>query len=213
VSNQLSIVPRIAAAAALIWAALLLAGQLLRALRRRRSDYSRPAGSAFKGAFYNLTVASSPAHKESARLHLAKFGAGVILHAGIAWGVVRLIWFILNPGAPPLYPYVTAALFGVAFLAAVFLLIRRALSPLIRPISSFDDYFAALLTGAFVLTAAARELALLPPAGFAWVAAALFVYLPFGKLRHALFCVAGRIEYGLRLGSRGVYPARHEARP
>ena len=34
----------------------------------------------------------------------------------------------------------------------------------------------------------------------------LLVYLPLGKLRHAVFFFVARGDYGRRLGFRGVYP-------
>ena len=37
-------------------------------------------------------------------------------------------------------------------------------------------------------------------------AALIFLYLPLGKLRHAVFFFVARGDYGWRLGHRGVYP-------
>jgi hypothetical protein len=201
-------VARIAAAAALVWAAAVLLFQLRRVWRRGRVDYSAPAGSPARGVLYNFTAAMTPAHKETLRLHPFAFAVGLIMHFGVALAAAAAVIAAARPGAAPLGAAPGAAVLAAAAAAAAFLTARRLASKKLRAISAPDDYVGALATAGFLAAAALRELSLVPAAGFLFVVAAFAFYLPLGKLRHVLFCPLARWEYGWRLGRRGVYPAR-----
>jgi hypothetical protein len=203
-------IERILCAAAWGWAAVLLAVQLARALARRQPDYAVAAASAARGALYNVTVAMSPLHKETARRHPLKFGAGVLLHAGVALALGQTAWLLISPAASVPYPRFVAGVLGAAALAGGYLLGRRVVSPALRALSAPDDVVAATATVAYVALTAAYELAWVSPGVFLVAAAAFAFYLPLGKLRHLLFCPASRLELGARLGRRGVFPPSRE---
>jgi len=199
-------------AAAFLWAAVLLTAQFVRALRGRQPDLSVAAGSGGRGALYNVTVAMSPSHKETARRHPVAFGAGVLLHAGIAVAVIRVCAVLIAPGAPPLFGIPGMVFSGVTALTGLSLLARRAASPALRVLSSPDDYVAAALTTAFLAAGAARDAGLVPVGVYVLAAAAFALYLPLGKLRHVLFCPVSRLELGARLGRRGTFPPAREVK-
>jgi len=205
-------IPRILAAAALVWAAASLSVQLALAWRGGRRDYSVRAGSPGRAVFYAFTAGMSPSRKESARLHPGKFAAGVVLHAGVAVALIELGVALVRPEAAPRWPAATAPLLFAAVAAGLYLFARRCFSPALRAMSAPDDYISALATAALLVAAALRNLGAMGAPAFLVVAAGVLFYLPFGKLRHVLFCPVSRFDYARRLGWRGVWPARRGAK-
>ena len=190
---------------AVTWAIVGLAAQVLIARGGGRREFSRPAGRGVSGVLYNFTVAMLPGHKESTRLHPAEFVAGILLHLGVLGALVMV--GVLAAGATSAVLVWLRMLAGLGAAAAIALLLRRLCSPLMRALSTPDDYLAVLATcGLLVLAALAAGNVLLA------YTALFLVYLPLGKLRHAVFFFVARADYGRRLGYRGVYPpARVEA--
>ena len=190
----------------LAWAVLALAAQMGAIRRGRRRDYAVAAGNPTRGLIYNFTVAMLPGHKESIRLHPIEFAAGILLHAGIMLGLVELVLCIIRPGGAVAVPQLLWPISVLSLSAGLGLLIRRVSSPLMRFLSVPDDYLAILATCGFVAAAALLPLGGAFELAFMIYAALLLIYLPLGKLRHAVFFFVARGEYGLRLGYRGVYP-------
>jgi nitrate reductase gamma subunit len=91
-------------------------------------------------------------------------------------------------------------------LAGLGLLGKRIASPVLRGLSSPDDYVANVLTTTFAALAALA--AFLPGAREAWfvAGAALLVYVPVGKIRHCLLFFPARYELGRFFGRRGTFP-------
>lgn len=192
------------------WAAVALAAQVLIARDGGRRDFSRRAGRPLAGLFYNFTVAMLPGHKETARLHPAEFGAGVVLHVGVFAALAELLFLLAAANPTPGWITALRSLAGIGAVTAIVLLVRRVRSPVMRALSTPDDYLAVLATCGLLVLAAFPALG--SGAALLTYAALLFVYLPLGKLRHAVFFFVARADYGWRLGYRGVYPpARVEA--
>lgn len=190
---------------ATLWAVVALTVQVVLAWGGGRRDYSRRAGHPLRAALYNFTGAMTPAHKESVRNHPREFAVGMLMHAGVVLAGAGVLLLVLWPRAGQDLLYYGRPLLWLALLANLILLIRRVLSPSLRAISSPDDYLAAGATAGFLAFAS------LPP----WTAhpgmfliytALLLIYLPLGKLRHAVFFFLARGDLGARLGYRGVYP-------
>lgn len=196
---------RVLAGLTLAWAAVALAVQVVIARGGGRRDFSRRAGRPGSGVLYNFTIAMLPGHKETAKLHPAEFAAGLVLHIGVFAALAEVLALLVTGVAPAwfLVPRLLAALGAAAGLG---LFVRRVRSPLLRKLSTPDDYLAVLATCGLAM------LATLPfpgPASGALLlgyAALIFLYLPLGKLRHAVFFFVARGDYGWRLGHRGVYP-------
>jgi hypothetical protein len=198
---------RLVVAASLVWAAAWLGTQLLRAWGGGRRDYSARAGNPFRGVWYNFSVAMTPAHKEAIRNYPFKFAVGLAMHVGIAVSTLKILILLVKPGAGPLAPVPAGGFLAVSAAAALFLFARRFLSPNLRGMSAFDDYFASFATFAFLAVAAGHEFGLVSGGAFLLGAAAATFYVPLGKLRHVLFCPVSRLNLGWRLGYRGTYPA------
>lgn len=192
------------------WAAAALAIQVLMHRGAGRREFSRPAGRPLAGLLYNFTVAMLPGHKETARLHPAEFGAGVVLHLGVFAALAEVLLLLAAAEPAPAVQLVLRSLAGLGALAALLLVVRRALLPVLRALSTPDDYVAVLATCGWLVLAAFPALG--SGAALPAYTALLLGYLPLGKLRHAVFFFVARADYGWRLGHRGVYPpARTQA--
>lgn len=197
----------LALGAAAAWALLALA---LLALRTRawgrRALHAPPAGDASAGARYAFTKGMLPQAKESVRTHLSSYAAGVVFHTGVfaAFGLLAASLAGVAPGSAVVR--LGGALAGAGALAGLGLFGKRVASPVLRGLSSPDDYVANLLTTAFAALAAVA--AFLPGTHGAWLVAAtaLLLYVPVGKIRHCLLFFLARYEMGRFFGRRGTFP-------
>ncbi len=157
---------------------------------------------------YSLTGAMLPWKKETAARHPVSYALGIGYHAGIFLGFIWLALLFLNLGLPAALESVSVVLLGLSSLSGLALFVKRLVTPEMRYFSNPDDYFSnALATGFVALTAAAVRNAAAAPALFVY-AGVLFLYLPVGKLRHAIYFVLARVYLGLFYGRRGVWPGK-----
>jgi hypothetical protein len=203
---------RFLTAASIVWAVAALAVQVLAARGGGRRDYSRPAGSAARGAWYNFTTGMLPWNKETARLHAAEFALGVALHAGLLLSLTSVIVLLVAPAAGA---WLLTTLWPINLLslaAGIGLLARRVGSKLLRTISVPDDYLAVTATCGLLVLAVTFSFTTRSPVLLLAYTTVLFAYLPLGKLRHAVFFFVARTDHGRRLGYRGVYPPARASR-
>ncbi|MBU0618371.1 MAG: hypothetical protein KKI02_11685 [Planctomycetes bacterium] len=197
---------KVFAALSILWAIIALVIQVIAARGGGRRDYSRRSGSSVRGVVYNFTVAMMPAHKEAVRRHPVKFTIGVVMHLGVILVLLGVVLLLAWPTAGYRVITFVRPLVALSLLAGIYLFVRRVFSKNLRAMSAPDDYFAILATCGLLALAslypadAQNQVVLLIYAGL------LLVYLPLGKLRHAVFFFVARGDYGRRLGYRGVYP-------
>jgi hypothetical protein len=91
-------------------------------------------------------------------------------------------------------------------LAGLYLLLRRTTSPTLRAMNTPDDYIATLASCGLLALAILDSVSAHGHVVLLVYSALLLIYLPLGKLRHAVFFFIARGDYGRRLGYRGVYP-------
>jgi nitrate reductase gamma subunit len=115
---------------------------------------------------------------------------------------------------PAVFVVFEALLIG-AFLIGVYRILRRLLRPVMRLISTPDDYFSlTMLTVWFALGAVteahiygmvafANELILV---AYLLLTSFFLLYVPFSKISHYLYYPFTRIWIGRALGHRGSYP-------
>lgn len=155
---------------------------------------------------YNLTIAMRPAHKETARFHPLKFCIGFIMHIGVIISLAGVLLLAIHP--PTAYALLTSCqpVIVVGLLSGIYLFVRRIFSKQLRSMSNPDDYLAILATFGLLASALIWQVGsenVILSLGYSVL---FFIYLPLGKLRHAAFFFATRIDVGRRLGYRGVYP-------
>ncbi len=179
-------------------ASVFILGQVVRTAKT--GDFAAPKGKALPAVFYSLTGAMSPLKKESAYLHLPTYIMGILYHLGIFFSFFWLVMQFFQIGLPQPMVYGSAALCGII------ILIKRMVNPKLRYFSCPDDYFSNVLVSGFLaLNAASLLYNLMIPVLFTY-SGILFLYIPLGKLRHAIYFVTTRIYLGLFYGRRGVWP-------
>jgi len=140
---------------------------------------------------------------------------GYVFHLGLAFvvfGLAQHILFIKNllgVSWPSLPTGLVNAVAVVTVASLVAALIRRLTNPVLRLISTFDDYFTWFVTLLPVLTglAAAAHLGARYETLLAihiLSVALFFIWLPFGKLMHAFLVFLTRGATGSHLSHRGA---------
>jgi nitrate reductase gamma subunit len=140
----------------------------------------------------------------------------VVFHLGVCAGI--FLAFVSSLNRPlmenPIVAYSFMAVLGAAFVIGVGRIVRRTTRPVLRLISSPDDYFCvALLTVWFLsgVSAQAHIYGLLASEWHLIVYLALtsffLVYVPFSKISHYLYYPFTRYWIGKTLGHRGSMPA------
>jgi len=185
-------------------AGLFLWLQILSAAGTR--DPSEAKGKALPAVWYSLTAAMSPLKKESARRHLFTYFAGMFFHVGIFLSFSRLILQFFDIRLIPIIATASAVVIFLAAVCGVVILIKRMISPKMRYFSNPDDYFSNLIvTGFLILTGCSLLRDGMQSVLFIYTGV-LLVYIPLGKLRHAIYFFFTRIYLGLFFGKRGVWP-------
>ncbi|MCL2132065.1 MAG: hypothetical protein FWH36_06405 [Lentimicrobiaceae bacterium] len=197
------------------------------------NDLSQKSGNVTRGILYSNTAAMLPNKKESAYKHLPTFTAGVVFHIG---SFLSLLLFVLSFFSNILLTWIwrlpvclvcLACFLLISSLCGLVLFFKRVFSKKLRPFSNLDDFFSIGIVTLFQLFSVAL-LALfaavrgkLGIALWVWIsdfyitwfhdfyystAIVLFLYLPFGKLKHAIYYFAARYHLGFFYGWRNAWP-------
>jgi len=167
-------------------------------------------------ALYSLGNVAMPWAMESTRKSPFFYVTFVIFHLGVVGGI--FLAFVSSLNRPFLENPVVANIFmvilGAAFLVSVGRVLRRFLRPLLRLISTPDDYFSLLMLTVWFgsgFLAAAHIGGRLQSVWYLTVFLALtsffLLYVPFSKISHYLYYPFTRFWIGRTLGHRGSMPA------
>lgn len=182
---------------------------LLRLIRLGKPrDYSARAGNTTSAIVYSFTAAMSPKNKESAFLHLPTYTAGIIFHIAtfISIAVFFLLLFNVSPGSLLSMLIMITAFSGAA--CGLLILAKRFLDKKLRMLSNPDDYLSNMLVTLFQLF---TGLVILIPdmyPAYMIVSGLLLLYIPVGKLKHAIYFFAARYHLGFFYGWRNVWPPK-----
>jgi hypothetical protein len=177
-----------------------------------RKPLAASKGTVSGAVLYSLTGAMLPWKKESARRHTAVYILGVGYHLGVFLGFTWLIAFLLDADVPQVVRSLSAGLLALTALCGLALLVRRVADPKLRYFSNPDDYVSNIMVTTFqAVTAAGLIRSDLIP-GIFISAGILLLYIPLGKLRHAIYFVLARVYLGQFYGRRGVWPVRNHRR-
>ena len=181
-------------------------------------DYSEPSGSVAKGVVYSNTAAMSPTNKESAYLHLPTYTLGIFFHLGIFLSFLLYLLIVilhfcgmdfraLIADNVKWLQYLLAAFLLVTTCCGIVLFIKRLVNKNLHSFASLDDYLSNLFTTLFQLGGALYFMALPgSPVIYFILCTILFLYMPFGKLKHLLYYFAARYHLGFFYGRRNVWP-------
>jgi len=192
-------------------------------------DLSESSGNVAAGVIYSNTTAMSPAQKESAYKHLPTYAAGILFHLGSFLALLCFVLLIFDAVWGFFFQHILlSSLVAAALLISSFcgigLIIKRFVSKNLRPISNVDDYISVILVTLFHLISALLFITFVFHDAFHQyfsstthshiisayflVATLLFLYLPFGKLKHTVYFFAARYHLGFFYGKRGTWPPK-----
>jgi hypothetical protein len=142
----------------------------------------------------------------------------VVFHVGVAAAIAAT--FII-PYAPRLFEaramvLAFQAVIGAAFLTGLARLYRRLSNPVVRAVSTPDDYFSLVLMILFfafgVLAVPNRpDRSEAPLIAFFGLTAFFLIYVPFSKIGHYLYYPFAHFFLGRTMGHRGVMPGRRRS--
>lgn len=188
------------------------AGLLFHAIRFVRlglpKDYSRPSGKTGPSIIYSFTGAMSPVKKESAYLHFPTYTAGLLYHAGTFLSVVFFFIFLFDGRPAGWIRWLSVALLAVSSGSGLGILAKRTALKKVRSLSNIDDFLSNILVTLFQLLTIAALISEKYFTPYFIIASLLLLYVPVGKLKHAVYFFAARYQLGLYYGWRGVWPQR-----
>jgi len=167
------------------------------------------------GIVYSMANIAMPWAMESTRkgflfyLQFALFHLGVVAAIGLSF----IIPYASGLLTSVLVVTILQIAVGLACIVALGRMIRRIVSPVMRLISTPDDYFSlALLTVwfffAFLAVANNATHGEWHLATYFLMTAFFLIYVPFSKISHYLYYPFTRFYLGRTMGHRGVYPRR-----
>jgi nitrate reductase gamma subunit len=172
----------------------------------RRPTYAHPRGSKFAGILYAFGVGMLPWEKESAGKHIWTYTGGILYHLGILMVIMFLATMLLGISLTQTFLQAVQIILVIGLVSGVALFIKRILKPQMKSLSGGNDYLANILVDLLLLFALAATFAEAMLGPFLAVAIIIFVYIPFGKLRHCVFFFYSRVLFGDFFGKRGVLP-------
>lgn len=153
---------------------------------------------------YAFTKALLPWSKESSARHLVSYLAGVVFHLSTFFALYLFFLSFWLKSVPAFLKAWGSLGLWAGLLCGFGLLLKRIFTPYLRSLSCPDDYFSNALVETFLLVSwLSLRVGVFPPY-FYFTAVIFFLYLPLGKLRHALFCLYARAVWGGFFSMRGV---------
>lgn len=187
-------------------------------LGKDRSAPGNPAvTNAKKGGRYSLGNVFMPWAMESTRNHVPFYITFVVFHLGVVAGItLAFVSTIYRPMYEiPAVAWISGGLIGAAFLVALYRIVRRLGRPVMRLISSPDDYFSLFLLTVWFAVGAMTQAHLAGVERFQsemylivylLLTSFFLLYVPFSKISHYLYYPFTRYWIGKALGHRGSMP-------
>jgi hypothetical protein len=167
--------------------------------------YSKSKGNSFKGILYAFTKGMLPSEKESAKIHMFSYIAGVIFHFGIFTALAYLALNLLSLNLTHLLLKIIQMIMIASFICGASLLIKRLSMKTMHSISCYDDYISNILVLSFLMIGIITIFDIRTIALFYFISILLFIYIPAGKIRHCFFFFITRILLGKYFGRRNVF--------
>jgi nitrate reductase gamma subunit len=172
-----------------------------------------------RGARYSLWNVAMPWSMESTRKPkgFVFYLSFVLFHMGVVAGITLAFVSTIAPDflRVPVVGYTTLVFIVAAFLVSVYRIFRRALRPLMRLISTPDDYFSLIMLTVWFGLGACTQAYLMGIWGmtsetllvaYLYLTSFFLLYVPFSKISHYLYYPFTRTYIGRALGQRGSYP-------
>ena len=183
--------------------------------RERQAKTGLPDTSKKRGIIYSWGNILMPWSMESTRKQIIIYIQFVIFHLGVTLAILQSFLIPYAPQVMEITWVVTTfqVVIGAACIIGILRIIRRLSKPVMRAISTPDDYFSIFLLTVWFFFAfwaapnnyAATETYLM---AYFWLTAFFLIYVPFSKISHYLYYPFTRFYLGRTMGYRGVYPLR-----
>ncbi|OGD25024.1 MAG: hypothetical protein A2Y69_03520 [Candidatus Aminicenantes bacterium RBG_13_59_9] len=201
---------------ALLFLGIVYVFRILWILRfRPLRERTRPAGNERKGITYSLLNIAMPWSMEVVRKKPGFYVQFVLFHLGVAAAIAATFIIPYGPGVfrSRAIVLIFQAVIGAALVVGLMRLYRRLENPVVRRVSTPDDYFSLLLMivyfAAAILAVPNRFAEAEWPLILFFILTAFFlIYVPFSKISHYLYYPFARYLLGKTLGHRGVLPAK-----
>ena len=187
-------------------------------LLRRHRDRSQPrSGGMVGGGIRAMIMRSLPPHELEKHI-VFQHASGYAWHLGFFATILlfgpHIPFFrqFLGFGWPTLPNSWVLVLAAITFALLLVLLLRRMANPVLKQLSTFDDYVSVILTMLPLLTGMMAS-AHLQPFGLRYqdvlgihilTVCALLIWFPFGKLMHLFLTFPARFQAGALLQRKGV---------
>jgi len=172
----------------------------------QKPTYAYPRGSKFSGILYAFTQGMLPWEKETAARHIWTYIGGILYHLSIFIEMFFLATLLLRISLTAALLQTLRILLFIGLVSGLALLIKRTFKPHMRALSYGDDYLANILVDLLLLSALTTTFNESAYFIFFIIAIIIFIYIPFGKIRHCVFFFYSRILFGDFFGRRGVLP-------
>jgi len=172
-----------------------------------------------RGARYSLFNVAMPWSMESTRKPkgFIFYLSFVIFHLGVCAGITLAFVSTIAPDflRVPVVGWTLMALIVGALFVSLYRIGRRLLRPLMRLISTPDDYFSLLMLTVWFAIGVATQAYLMGVWGvtsdvfqiaYLYLTSFFLLYVPFSKISHYLYYPFTRTYIGRALGHRGSYP-------
>ena len=172
-----------------------------------------------RGARYSLFNVAMPWSMESTRKPkgFIFYLSFVIFHLGVCAGITLAFVSTIAPDflRVPLVGWTLMALIVGALAVSLYRIGRRLMRPLMRLISTPDDYFSLIMLTVWFAIGAATQAYLMGIWGvtsdvfqiaYLYLTSFFLLYVPFSKISHYLYYPFTRTYIGRALGQRGSYP-------
>ena len=172
-----------------------------------------------RGARYSLWNVAMPWSMESTRKPkgFVFYLSFVIFHLGVVAGITLAFVSTVAPDflRVPVVAWTMMVFLVAAFLVSLYRVLRRMLRPLMRLISTPDDYFSLFMLTIWFGLGACTQAFLMGVWGmtnemllvaYLYLTSFFLLYVPFSKISHYLYYPFTRTYIGRALGQRGSYP-------
>jgi nitrate reductase gamma subunit len=185
--------------------------------KERQPETGLPGTTKAKGIMYSWLNVAMPWAMESTRRNFFMYLQFVVFHVGVV-AAIGLSFVI--PYFPQLLTYYFVVIglqisIGAACAVGLMRIVRRVASPVMRKISSPDDYFSLILLTtwfffAFLAVPNSLENGETIMLVYFILTAFFLIYVPFSKISHYLYYPFTRYWFGKSMGYRGIYPIVHK---
>jgi len=172
------------------------------------NDFSKRSGNTLRAIRYSFTGGMSPTKKESAFLHLPTYTAGIIYHLGTFLSIALFFLIFFNINFPFPLNMIIAIMLATSCINGLGIFVKRFVVKKLHELSNIDDYVSNLLVTVFQAVTALVVWGINMEIVYYLTASTLLLYLPIGKLKHAVYFFAARYQLGFFYGWRGVWPPK-----